>query len=139
VAAYSGAVNPLAFPGVTESMGLTCPGLDWKNLWGDPSVPGQLAIWQHHSPLDLATELRGKSIFMSTGNGKAGPLDSCCQLLDDGVEQVVQAESKQLADKLRSLDIPVTTDFYGPGRHAWPYWQRELHKSLPMLLAAIGA
>ena len=25
------------------------------------------------------------------------------------------------------------------GRHAWPYWQRELHRSLPMLLSAIGA
>jgi diacylglycerol O-acyltransferase/trehalose O-mycolyltransferase len=25
----------------------------------------------------------------------------------------------------------------GPGVHDWPYWQRELHRSLPLLLGAI--
>ncbi|MEU4503579.1 hypothetical protein [Streptomyces sp. NPDC024089] len=25
------------------------------------------------------------------------------------------------------------------GTHGWPYWQRELHSSLPMLLQAVGA
>jgi S-formylglutathione hydrolase FrmB len=35
--------------------------------------------------------------------------------------------------------VPVTTGFYGPGHHAWPYWQQDLHQSFPMLMRAIGA
>ena len=26
----------------------------------------------------------------------------------------------------------------GPGTHDWPYWERALHESLPMLLEALG-
>jgi S-formylglutathione hydrolase FrmB len=63
---------------------------------------------------------------MSAGNG-------------DDIERVVRAESEALVDRLHKADIPVTTDFYDGGQHAWPYWQRELHRSLPMLLSAIGA
>jgi diacylglycerol O-acyltransferase / trehalose O-mycolyltransferase / mycolyltransferase Ag85 len=28
-------------------------------------------------------------------------------------------------------------DFYGPGTHDWPYWQRELRRALPSLLNAM--
>jgi S-formylglutathione hydrolase FrmB len=47
-------------------------------------------------------------------------------------------QSIALLARLRELRIPVTTDFYGPGTHTWPYWERELHRSLPMLLDALG-
>jgi S-formylglutathione hydrolase FrmB len=30
--------------------------------------------------------------------------------------------------------VAVRTDFYGPGTHNWPYWQRELRRALPLLL-----
>jgi S-formylglutathione hydrolase FrmB len=26
----------------------------------------------------------------------------------------------------------------GHGKHEWPYWERALHRSLPMLLKALG-
>jgi diacylglycerol O-acyltransferase/trehalose O-mycolyltransferase len=35
------------------------------------------------------------------------------------------------------IAVAVTTDFYRPRTHTWPYWERELHRSLPMLLAAL--
>jgi hypothetical protein len=40
---------------------------------------------------------------------------------------------------LRQAHVPVTTYFYGPGTHSWPYWQRDQHRSFPMLMQAIGA
>ena len=40
-------------------------------------------------------------------------------------------------ERLRQLGIPVRFDNYGPGIHNWPYWQRELHRSLPLLLEAL--
>ena len=41
--------------------------------------------------------------------------------------------------RLKQLGIPVTVDAYGPGTHSDPYWERALHRSLPMLLKALGA
>jgi len=40
---------------------------------------------------------------------------------------------------LRALKIPAQFDFYGPGTHDWPYWQRDLHHAWPLLQHALGA
>ena len=49
----------------------------------------------------------------------------------------MQGQSIALLARLKQLRIPVTTDFYGPGTHTWPYWERELRRSLPILLGAL--
>ena len=41
--------------------------------------------------------------------------------------------------RLRRLGIGAQVDLYGDGTHSWPYWQRELHRSWPLLMRAIGA
>ena len=51
---------------------------------------------------------------------------------------LVDPQNVALAQRLRRLHIPATIDFYGPGTHSWPYWQRELHRALPLLLRALG-
>ena len=38
-----------------------------------------------------------------------------------------------------TLKIPAQLDFYGPGTHSWPYWQRDLHHAWPLLQHALGA
>jgi S-formylglutathione hydrolase FrmB len=43
-----------------------------------------------------------------------------------------------MAARLRELGVPATIDLYGPGTHSWPYWQRELHKAMPRILAQLG-
>ena len=73
---------------------------------------------------------------MAVGNGEAGPFDPPGTF--DGDEAFLQGQSIALFARLRQLRIPVTTDFYGPGTHTWPYWERELHRSLPILLGALG-
>ncbi|BFO17215.1 alpha/beta hydrolase family protein [Streptomyces sp. KM77-8] len=48
-------------------------------------------------------------------------------------------QNHALAAELKRVGArQVTTHFYGPGTHGWPYWERELHASLPMLLEALG-
>ncbi len=37
-----------------------------------------------------------------------------------------------------TFGIPATVHAYGDGTHVWPYWERELHASYPMLLDALG-
>lgn len=132
-ASYSGVVTPLYEPGAV--LGLTSDfGLDPFALWGDPVA--QRAIWEAHDPYYLAKRLRHTPLFMSVGDGTAGPFDPP-DAFDDR-EEFLQGMNFALAARFADLRIPVTTDFYGPGTHDWPYWERELHRSLPMLLGALG-
>ena len=39
---------------------------------------------------------------------------------------------------LDAAGIPATINAYGPGTHSWPYWDRELATSLPLLLDGVG-
>jgi alpha-glucoside transport system permease protein len=105
-------------------------------LWGDPRRHGDL--WAAHNPYDLAPRLREVGLFVSVGNGQPGPLDGPAtngQLQQ--IEQALYPQNLAFVERLRQLGIPVRFDNYGPGIHNWPYWQRELHRSLPMLLAAL--
>jgi alpha-glucoside transport system permease protein len=105
-------------------------------LWGDPRRHGDL--WAAHNPYDLAPRLRGVGLFVSVGNGQPGPLDgpgTNRQLQQ--FEQALYPQNLAFVERLGQLGIPVRFDDYGPGIHNWPYWQRELHRSLPLLLGAL--
>jgi diacylglycerol O-acyltransferase/trehalose O-mycolyltransferase len=55
----------------------------------------------------------------------------------DRIESTVYRESRAFVARLRREHIPVRADFYGPGGHAWRYWERELHRALPLLLGSV--
>jgi S-formylglutathione hydrolase FrmB len=110
-------------------------GADPLALWGDPVADAR--VWAAHDPVDLAPRLRGLRVFISGGNGEPGPFDAPGSGLDT-LEQLLGEQSVAVADQLRRSGVAVRTDFYGPGHHAWPYWERELHRSFPMLVQAIS-
>ncbi len=103
--------------------------------FGDPVA--QSGNWKAHNPLDLASKLRGIPLYVSYGDGQPGPLDPPGTTPSD-LEEWIAPQNDRFVARLVELDIPVTVDAYGPGTHEWPYWQRALHRSLPMLLAALG-
>ena len=109
-------------------------GGDPNELWGNPDYLPQ--VWAAHNPFDLAGRLRGIPVYLSAGNGQPGPLDPP-DAQPDSLEQFLGGQSVALAAELKAEHVRVRTDFYGPGRHAWPYWERALHRSLPMLVRAI--
>jgi S-formylglutathione hydrolase FrmB len=130
-ASYSGVVDPLNDPG--GALAFLFP----HALWGDPVA--QRDVWEANDPTYHADVLHGVKLFVASGNGKpGGPYDGSSQSTD-GIEAEVYAESVNFVHALRQAHVPVTTDFYGPGHHAWQYWQRDLHESFPMLMHAIGA
>jgi S-formylglutathione hydrolase FrmB len=132
-ASYSGVVHPLLDPyGLLDAFH-QFGAVDPYAIWGDPQA--QRAIWMAHDPVYLAPWFRGTGLFLSVGDGTAGPFDPP-GATDDG-EAFLHQMNLVLAARLAQLRIPVTTDFYGPGTHSWPYWERELHRSLPMLLSAL--
>ncbi|MFE3851745.1 alpha/beta hydrolase [Streptomyces griseorubiginosus] len=133
-ASYSGVVHPLYgdFPQTLTKI-LQAYGEDPLALWGDPVA--QRAIWEAHDPYYLTDRLRSTPVFLSSGDGTAGPFDP--PGAHDALEAQLNEMNHAVADQLKAAGVQLTTDFYGPGTHHWPYWQRELHRSLPMLLHAL--
>jgi S-formylglutathione hydrolase FrmB len=129
-ASYSGLLHPLV--DARYMLGLfSAETSDPLAIWGDPEADRQ--TWAAHDPTELAARLHGIRLFVSSGNGRPGPLDRR-GAANDRVEATVDRESQAFAARLKRLDVPAKTDFYGPGTHAWPYWERELERSLPVLL-----
>ena len=139
-ASYSGLLhtryqgNPLPGPRMIQDL-LRDFDEDPDALWGDPRRQGE--VWAAHNPYDLAARLRGVGLFVSFGNGRPGPLDTPGASEARRIEGYLYPQNLAFVERLGQLGIPVRSDNYGPGSHDWPYWQRELHRSLPMLLGAL--
>ena len=130
-ASFSGLLHPQADTELMEGLfAQNTPDPD--AIWGDPKT--DRATWAAHDPTALAPRLKGTRLFVSSGNGRPGPLAPNAQR-DTLIEPTVERESRAFTRRLKRARIPVRTDFYGPGNHDWPYWERELRRALPALTA----
>ncbi|WP_156753675.1 alpha/beta hydrolase [Actinokineospora pegani] len=139
VAAYSGAPDVLApgLPEVTQLNMIAQGFLIWGVLWGDPWWQRQR--WIDHNPAYKLDKLRGAKIYLSAGNGDLGPLDPEGKGIVPGLlESQSLGNSRDFATKAKRAGVDITTDFYAPGTHSWPYWERQLHKSWPLLASGMG-
>ena len=135
-AAYSGYAATL-LPGIGQILwvGIPSTGLEPVDMWGPFD---NTAVWRSHDPYSLAKRLRHTGLYVSCSmSGLPGPLDTLPFL--DVTEMTIYYTLKPFAALLKSLRIPVTTHFYERGSHTWPYFQRELHNSWPMIMRALGA
>ncbi|MBT2384130.1 alpha/beta hydrolase family protein [Streptomyces sp. ISL-11] len=166
-ASYSGAVSPLhqatdggpSGPDAVKLGGLICL-TDWKRVWGEPGYPfdttdprdlRQQWLWKRNSPVERAASLAGTALYLSYGNGtdegprwKWGdpppPASRCTDPATPGmelIERLIHGENRQLRAALTRHGIPATVCAH-TGVHTWPYWERELSASFPMLMGAIG-
>jgi diacylglycerol O-acyltransferase / trehalose O-mycolyltransferase / mycolyltransferase Ag85 len=133
-ASFSGVVHTTYQGARSTDLVQSIAGAGSLGLWGDPVT--QARTWAAHNPFDLAGRLRGIPVYLSAGNGQPGPFDPPTSGVDS-LEQLLGEQSVAVADQLRAKHVNVTTDFYGPGHHAWPYWERALHESFPMLTATL--
>lgn len=130
-ASFSGVVHPLMDASLWLGF-FAIGGQDPYAVFGDPVA--QADIWEAHDPYYLAQRLRPTPLFIASGNGQAGgPFNTDSSPL----EATIYQENLALQDRLNALHIPATYYFYGPGSHSWPYWQRDLHQALPLLLGAL--
>ncbi|MDX3763918.1 alpha/beta hydrolase family protein [Streptomyces sp. AK02-04a] len=145
-AAYSGVVHttyigphapsPWDGPGVVQNAFLE-DALDPDVLWGDPI--SERERWAAHCPHDLAHRLKRMPLYLSCGNGKPGPFEPPGTPADTSLEPLLEITNRVFVDRLHQVGANVTANLYGPGIHNWPYWQRELHASFPLLMSAVGA
>jgi S-formylglutathione hydrolase FrmB len=134
-ASFSGIVHTRRSPDQSRAyLGLLrSEGEHPYRLWGAPTVDA--AIWAAHNPYDLAPRLTTVPLFVSVGDGRPGPLnrDGAADL----IESSLLTENEALRERLSQLGAKATFDFYGPGSHDWPYWERALHRAWPLLTATL--
>lgn len=105
-------------------------GTDLDQLWGDRAT--QRGTWQAHDPYHLADRLGEIPVYLSSGNGKPGPLDPSGTAFDDNESMILQW-NRETASRLEQAGVRLTTNFYGAGGHHPAYAERELREALPLL------
>nr|WP_157108631.1 alpha/beta hydrolase family protein [Aldersonia kunmingensis] len=141
VAAFSTCANSLD-SNAQQSVRATIAsrGGNATNMWGPDNDPD----WAQHDPVTNANALRGKTVYMSVGNGQLRPsdLDSSAALLDSatgiGLELLTLSCTRLYQARLDSIGIPATFVYRPVGTHSWPYWQDDLHASWPTVAKALG-
>ncbi|WP_308162952.1 alpha/beta hydrolase [Nocardia alni] len=127
---------------------VTGTGGDTLDMWGPPTDPA----WAAGDPYRHADRLRGLALYVASGNGLPGPLDTLDgpgighnpmklgdQLLVGGILDALAGRcTQELRDRLRQLRIPATVVLRPDGTHSWGYWQQDLHNAWPMLSAALN-
>ncbi|NKY89302.1 esterase family protein [Nocardia veterana] len=117
------------------------------NMWGPPADPA----WAANDPYLHADRLRGTAIYVSTGTGAPGPLDTldgpgigsnpaklADQVLVGGALEIGAVRcTRELRDRFTELGIPATVELRPNGTHSWGYWQEDLHRSWPLFAAAL--
>lgn len=142
VAAFSGcADNAQSDSKLSVRATVAWKGGDADNMWGPDGDPA----WAANDPMRNAESLRGKEIYVSTGNGMIGPRDDPTTV--DGLSAMTLGAALEVAalqctrmfdDRLRQLGIPATFHYRAAGTHSWPYWQQDLHDAWPTLARALA-
>ena len=116
-------------------------GGDANNMWG----PNEDPDWVAHDPVTNAGALRGKTVYMSVGNGLPGPheLRPDAGVLAEvisgaGLEWAAMTCTRDFQARMDALRIPGNFVYRPVGTHTWPYWQDDLHHSWPTIAAALG-
>jgi diacylglycerol O-acyltransferase/trehalose O-mycolyltransferase len=110
-----------------------------EDRFGDPVKNKK--NWTKHNPYALIKNLRGTSLFVSSGlTGLNRPEDADTMWtplqLSEYLNGVVTTKFVQ---KLKKEKIKATIDLYELGQHNWPSWRIELAKSFPQEMKALGA
>ncbi|BCK52352.1 alpha/beta hydrolase [Nocardia wallacei] len=142
-AAFSGPLNWNA-PGMREAIRVMM--LDAGRFNVDSMAAPWSPQWLRSDPMVFAPQLRGLPMFISSGSGLPGPHDnpgSAVGLFNTGnamaLEVISMVSSRSFQSRLNSLGIPATYDFPANGTHSWKYWEDELWKARPGILAALNA
>lgn len=142
LAAFSGCLDNSA-PSSRESVRGTVAfkGGNVLNMWGPDSDPA----WSAHDPALHAEQLRGKEIYVSSGNGLPGPHERAAGgdilstiAVGGPLEAAALVCTQSFEQRLNELGIPATFSYHPWGTHSWPYWEDELHASWPTLKRSLG-
>jgi diacylglycerol O-acyltransferase/trehalose O-mycolyltransferase len=141
---FSGFLD-LSSPGMPQMVAVAMAssgGYNAASMWGPPWDPA----WRRNDPSVFAPKLSGISLFIAAGSGIPGPqdqLNSADEALSTfegiGLELLARLASGAFQTRMQALHVPVTWDFTVSGTHEWGFWQSELNRARPQILAATRA
>ncbi|GAB2669016.1 alpha/beta hydrolase [Nocardia goodfellowii] len=149
VAAYSGCAQ------IADPLGRTALKLSVEN-WAGGNIdnmygPADSPLWEDNDPVINAEKLRGTELYISTGSGipvfadlqwyqtnAPGPVGMVNLTVGSVIEAAVDQCTRNLKNKLDSLNIPAQYDFNSIGTHRWSYWDDTFRDSWPMLARGMG-
>ncbi len=113
------------------------------NMWGPVGGPG----WRQNDPYVNAAKLRSTKVYMTSGTGLPGPYDRMNAtlvggnplilanqvLLGGAIEAAVNACTREMVARMRSLHVPMRVLLRPTGTHSWGYWQSDLERTWPMI------
>ncbi|MGC4935541.1 alpha/beta hydrolase [Gordonia sp. DT30] len=140
VASYSGCYTTTGVAGQAYPRGIVAAfGGDANNMWGSPGDPD----WAAHDVLRLAGNLRGTTVYVSSGTGRPGAYDAPGypgnsdpvnrQVIGGGIEFGTYMCTRELQSRLAAERIPATIHIVDPGTHSWPYWRDQQRESWPII------
>jgi S-formylglutathione hydrolase FrmB len=105
-------------------------------VWGNP-VTDEVG-WHATNPTDLATNLRGISLYAAAGDGEPGDPELASgdptTLLGASEEAIIRRQNETFDQALTAAGIQHTYVTHG-GTHYGAYWVQELHDWVPTMRA----
>ncbi|QFQ01601.1 Diacylglycerol acyltransferase/mycolyltransferase Ag85C precursor [Corynebacterium urogenitale] len=115
-------------------------GYDATKMWG----PFGSQDWIDHDPKLGVANLKGKSVYVSAGNGNTGKYDKDSALpgvptntAGMGLEVMSRMTSETFVKYAKKAGVDVVTKFRPSGTHSWPYWQFEMTEAWPYIADAL--
>ncbi|KAB1554220.1 hypothetical protein F7232_04460 [Corynebacterium sp. 319] len=116
-------------------------GMDATNMWG----PHGSQDWIDHDPKLGMDALKGKTVYVSAGNGAAGQYDEAGDipglpknLAGFGLEAMSRMTTETFVQRAKQANLPVIAKFRPSGTHSWKYWQFEMVEAWPYIADALG-
>lgn len=143
VGSFSGYLDTTSY-GMPQGIGaatLDAGGYDAQKMWGPYGSQG----WIDHDPKLGVENLKDMSVYVSSGNGNAGPFDRPGPLpgMPDnyagmGLEVMSRMTTETFLRYAKQKNVDVTAAFRPSGTHSWPYWQFEMTQAWPHIADALG-
>ena len=109
-------------------------------MWG----PAGSERWYENDPKTNVEKLKGKTIYVSAGNGAddfgtdgsvaKGPANPA----GVGLEVISRMTSQTFVDAANRKGVNVHASFRPSGVHAWEYWQFEMTQAFPFIADSLG-
>ncbi|MEL4163719.1 alpha/beta hydrolase-fold protein [Corynebacterium bovis] len=116
-------------------------GYDAEAMWG----PYGSQDWIDHDPKLGIEALRGKTVYVSAGNGNAGRYDTQgvipglpANMAAFGLEVMSRLTTQTFVARALTAGVRPITMYRPSGTHDWPYWQFEMTQAWPYIADSLA-
>lgn len=142
VGSYSGYLSTSASGAPQLISGAIKEGAGWDatKMWGPFGSQG----WIDNDPLLGIEALKGKTVYVSAGNGRDDYGEDGSVAVTPGtdagraLEGVSRLTTSTFVKRAADLQVPVISKMRDAGVHDWPYWQFEMSQAWPYIADALG-